>query len=159
VSPDVRVPVPVVVAVAGPVCAALLLLLACIAFDLSGESPLRYESPHNLAEAAGVATSAGVLRFLREGEDPQAMVSVRPEVISSAVTRVNALEAAIWGRQVRLIHLFDREGAIRDEGQRRYLACLAEGLNAAEIVAYLAPGGTSGCDSADLFRRIQERSR
>jgi len=152
-----RVPMAVVLATAGPVCVALVLLVAFVAGDALGYSPLRYQPPQNIAEAAALASASDVLRRLRAGEDPAALITIRPEVISSSVTKVTALEAAIWGRTVEIVRLLDREGAIPAE-RKAYLACLSQALQANELLEYLAPHGTSGCDANAVMESIQARS-
>jgi hypothetical protein len=159
VTTGARVPVSVVLVTAGPVCVVLALLLAFVLGELAGYSPLRYDPPANIVEAAAQATASDLLRRLRIGEDPNTLVSIRPEVISSAVTRVSAVEAAIWGRTVELVRLLDREGAIATEERRRYLACLSEALQAQDIREYLAPHGTTGCDGEQMMQAIQSRAR
>ena len=153
-----RVPTPVVLVTAGPVCVALVILAVFVAGEAMGYTPLRYQPPRNIAEAAASATASEVLRRLRAGEDPTVLLTIRPEVISSSVTNVTALEAAIWGRTVEIVRLLDREGAI-PAGQKAYLACLSEALQASDILEYLAPHGTSGCDANAVMESIQARGR
>jgi hypothetical protein len=153
-----RLPRSLVLATVGPAVIGAILLMAFVVAELAGSSAFIHRSPQNLAEAAAVADAAAVLRRLRAGEDPSALVLVHPEVISSSVTRVNALEASIWGREIELVKLLDREGAI-DATQRTYLACLSQGLGADAITEYLAPNGTDGCDADETLARIQARSQ
>lgn len=154
-----RVPAGIVLAAGGPVCAALVVLVAFVAGEWAGYSPLRYTPPRNIAEAAAMASASEVLRHLRAGEDPNAIVSVRPDVISSSVTEVSAVEAAVWGRTIELIRLLDREGAIATPERRQYLACLSEAVQARDIRDYLAPHGTHGCDVDAVMQSIQARAR
>src|SRR5687767_12428337 len=81
--------------------------------------------PLNIAEAAGMANAAEVVRRMRLGEDPGRRLPVRPHVISSSVPIATAFEGAVMARQVLLVELFDREGAPIDEATRAELACLA----------------------------------
>jgi len=141
-----------------PVVFVIAVLMLFVITDVGGSSLLRYGPPQNLAEAAAMATGADVLRRLRAGEDPNALMFVRPEVISSSVAQVTTLEAAIWGREVALIRMLDREGAIGDH--RSYLACLSQALRADKITEYLAPHGVGAdCGGDEVLRRIQERRR
>lgn len=142
-----------------PIAAGITLVLAFMLAEVAGSSVFTYESPQNLAEAAAMANAAGVLRYLRAGANPADVVTVRPDVISSTVTRVNALEAAIWGREVAIVRLLVREGALGRREARQDLACLSEALHADAITEFLAPEGTSGCDPDQTLRRIQDRSR
>jgi len=155
---DARLPRGLVVATLAPSLIGGILLIAFIVAELAGSTVFIYGPAQNLAEAAAIADAAAVMRRLRAGESPSALVSVRPEVISSSVTRVTALEASIWGREVELVKLLDREGAI-DGTQRAYLACVSQGLRAEAITEYLAPGGTDGCDADETLARIQARSQ
>jgi hypothetical protein len=115
--------------------------------------------PRNIAEAAAMASAVDVLRMLRDGEDPARQWQVRPEIISSAVTRVTALEAAIWSRQQALVELMDREGAIRDNGARTHMACLAADLRADDIVNYLTRDGAPACVAGETLAAVMVRSR
>lgn len=154
-----RVPAPIVLVTAGPVCAALIVLVAFVAGEWAGYSPLRYTPPRNMAEAAALASASEVLRHLRAGGDPNAIVHVNPGAISSSVTEVSAVEAAVWGRTIELIRLLDREGAIPTPERREYLACISEALQARDILEYLAPHGTRGCDVDAVMESIQARTR
>lgn len=140
-----------------PVWAGLALLVWSVAWDAGGHTPFAYQTPRNLAEAAGMATSAGVLRFLRAGADPNVIEPVRPEIISSAVTHVTGLEAAMWSREIALVRVLDQEKRIDGDGRRQYLACLGTALGTRDLVTYLAPEGVKGCDPAEVTRRIEAR--
>jgi hypothetical protein len=153
-----RLPRSLVLATLAPAVIGAILLVAFVVAEFAGSTAFVYGATQNIAEAAAVADAAAVLRRLRAGEDPSALVIVRPEVISSSVTRVTALEASIWGREIELVKLLDREGAI-DATQRTYLACLSRGLQADAITEYLAPNGTDGCNADEMLARIQARSQ
>jgi len=127
-----------------------------VASEALGRAPFVYQTPRNAAEAAGLGTAAGVLRFLRTGADPDAIETVRPEIISSAVTRVTALEASMWSRDIALLRALDREKPI-DDARRQYLACLGTALGTRDLVTYLAPDGVKDCDPAEVTRRIEAR--
>ena len=153
-----RLPRGLVLATLVPTAIGVVLLIAFVAAELAGSTAFIYDPPQNLAEAAAIADAAAVLRRLRAGENPSAMLTVRPEVISSSVTLVTALEASIWGREIELVKLLDREGAI-DATQRSYLACLSQRLRADAITEYLAPNGPDGCNGDEVLERIQARSQ
>ncbi len=106
------------IALAAPLGVAAALLIVVAAGERLGATPFAGVVPANSAEAAGMASAADVLRFLRPGEDPNRVYPVRPEIISSAVRRATTLEAAMWSRQVELMQLLDREGAIVGPDQR-----------------------------------------
>jgi hypothetical protein len=142
--------------ITAPVWAGLALLLWFVAMDAGGHTPFTYQTPRNVAEAAAMGTAAGVLRFLRTGEDPDVIEPVRPEIISSAVTRVTALEASMWSRDIALVRALDRERRI-DDARRQYLACLGTALGTRDLVTYLAPDGVRNCDPAEITRRIEAR--
>jgi hypothetical protein len=142
--------------IAAPVWAALALVLWSVASDAQGRTPFVYQTPRNVAEAAAMGTAAGVLRFLRTGADPALIEPVRPEIISSAVTHVTALEASIWSRDIALVRALDRETPI-DGDARQYLACLGTALGTRDLVTYLAPDGVKDCDPAEVTRRIEAR--
>ena len=151
-----RAPTSVACAVAIPVVAATVGVLLFAAVEVAWRTPLAYDRPRNIAEAAGMANGSEVLRFLRSGEDPTVVMEVRPENISASVSRVTALEAAILSRRIRLVQLFGRERALVDSDQRERLACFAAELNEQGIADYLAPGGAA-CDPAGVYQEILAR--
>jgi hypothetical protein len=63
----------------------------------------------------------------------------------------------MWGRTVEIVRLLDREGAIPAE-HKAYLACLSQALQANELLEYLAPHGTSGCEPDKAMESIQARA-
>lgn len=142
-----------------PIVAAAALLVAFVGFELAGATPLAYQPPANVAEAAGMGMAAEVLRFMRLGEHPGLVRHVRADIISSSVTRVTALEAAVWSRRLRVIRLLEREGAIGSGPIREHLACVSRHIGADEIEAYLAPGGIRGCDPGQTVRDIEVRAQ
>jgi hypothetical protein len=143
-------------------CAPAWLVIAGIALIAAGErmggTPFAGRTPANSAEAAAMGRAADVLRFLRAGEDPGRVYQVDPEIISSSVRQATVLEAAIWSRQVALVRLLDAEGAITSSAERGSLACLAVDLAVADIVAYLAPGGTGQCVPGQAYERVVART-
>jgi hypothetical protein len=146
------------IALAAPLGAAALLLVIVTAGEQLGATPLSGVIPVNSAEAAGMASAVHVLRFLRMGDDPNRVHSIRPEIISSAVRRATTLEAAMWSRQLGLIQLLDREGAIVGRDQRRALACLANDLKVEDIAGFLAPEGTVFCEPGKAFEGVLART-
>lgn len=145
-----------VAAAAAPAAAALGLIALLIVAETTGRTPLTYPMPGNLAEAAGMGMGSEVLRMLRAGQNPKAVMPVRPDIISPSVTRVTAVEAAVWGRRVRLLRLLEREGAISKE-ERQYVACLATIARVPEIVEEFAPNGVVGCDEERVTRALEGR--
>jgi hypothetical protein len=148
------------VVVITPVLAATLAVLVFAAREMRGETMLSDGAVRNVAEATGSGQASEVLRFLRAGQDPNQVWTVRRDIISSTITEVTALEAAVWSRHVQLIELLDREGAIADEAHRRELACLANDLvpPVEDIVKYLAPDGTAGCEPGAALAAVVARS-
>lgn len=147
-----------VMAAAPPVLATVAVLVFAASESL-GRTPLSNGRPINLAEAAGAGEVAEVLRFLRSGWDPTQIWPLRPEIISSTVTRATALEAAVWGGRQPLVELLDRRGFIRDAGTRHHLACLAKDVGSEEVVAYLFPGGAPPCEPGAAFAVVKARSQ
>jgi hypothetical protein len=158
---EARASVPSIVAVAAtaPILAATILVAAFVVAELAGHTPFAYSPPRNAAEAAGMGMAPEIVRFLREGENPVAVVTVRPDIISSAVTRVTAGEAAVWSRRGRLLMLVDSLGGIPDQPTRTHLACLAGDIGAAEVVAQLWPAGAPPCHAGETLRAIEARAR
>jgi hypothetical protein len=148
----------IILPVLGPFVVAVAITLGFAAVEMSGRAPLSDQRPANVAEAAGMGLDAETLRLLRRGNDPRRLYPVRPDIISSSVTRANAFEAAVWSRRVKVMRLLDNEGRLsRQEKQR--LACLATGLGVKSVVDYLAPDGVIGCDPEAVFAAIEARSR
>jgi hypothetical protein len=149
----------VLVMMLAPMLAGLAFLLVFIVGELTGVRPFSYQAPSNLAEAAGMGSLPEVLRFIREGADSTRVENVRPDIISSEITKVTAPEAAIWARRVQLVRLMETEGAFGREADRPHLACLARALQVAEIVEYLAPHGTADCNPDQTIAQIVARGR
>ncbi|HEY7185519.1 MAG TPA: hypothetical protein VH436_03170 [Vicinamibacterales bacterium] len=127
---------------------AVLTTLALAAFsglELLGRTPFAIGRFHNVAEAAGMGAASEVLRLLGNGEDPNRVLPLRGEIISSSVQRATALEAAVWSRRRELVEVLDRRAAIADEQTRQHLVCLARDLDARDIADYLAPGRVPEC--------------
>jgi len=133
-----------IAATAAPAILATMLVLVFVAFESSGTMVFAIE-PANVAEAAGLGLGGETLRRVRMGEDATARLSVRPEIISSSVKSVTALEAAVFARQVELIRMFDRHGSIADPTLRRHLVCLAADLDVRDIVEYLGAADAATC--------------
>jgi hypothetical protein len=142
---------------AAPAVLATVALLVFAGRELSGTTPLSDGLPRNVAEAAGSAQVAEVLRFLRAGEDPRRFWPVRPDIISSTVTRPTGLEAAVFTGS-GLMELLDRRGYIRDGGTRLHLACLAKDVGKTEVVEYLFPGPPPSCEPDVALNRVKDRS-
>ena len=156
----VRVPRVVAVAVLAPITVAAVVLAAFVLLDAAGRTPFTYEPPRNAAEAAGMGNGPEVLRFIRDGDSPTAIMPVRPDIISSSITRVTPAEAAVWSRRGRLIALVDRLGGIPGVAERRRLACLAAAIRAEDVGAYLAANEAGfECDRDQVIRAIEGRSR
>ncbi len=145
------------IAVAVPPAVAAVLVLLFIAMELAGRTPSAIE-PQNIAESAGLGNGAEILRRLQLGEDPTRVQTIRPEIISSQVTRVTALEAAVLSRKVQLVELLDDRGAIVGAEARQSLACLAQDAGVGDIVEYLAPAGAPPCEPGATRARLMARS-
>jgi hypothetical protein len=141
----------------------LMLAMTTIAWisvgERAGATPLAGLTPGNSAEAAGMASAAEMLRLLRSGDDPNRVYPVRPEIISSTVLRATTLEAAVWSRQVQLVELLDREGAIVGADVRRATACLAIDVGVEDIAAYLSPDTPPECEDGRELERVLDRTR
>jgi hypothetical protein len=142
---------PPALATAGIVCFSLA--------EISGRTPFSSGPPANIAEAAGLGSGAELLRLLREGQDPHAVLPLSPDVISTTVTRASAVEAAVWSRRFQVVELLDREGALKDPAQRHAVLCLARDVGVEEIVAYLAKTDSVPCEDGRALAAVQARSR
>lgn len=155
---NLRLPFAVAAALTVPICLATAGIVAIAAGERVGAHPFAGLVPRNSAESAALGDAGGVLRFLRQGEDPHAVYPVRPEVISSAILRATTIEAAMWSRQVEMIKLLEREGVIRGDEERASLACLAVDLGIDDVAEYLAPGGPNECEPGQSLARVTART-
>ena len=127
-----------------PPLLALGLTLGYAGLDLAGGAPIDEPRPLNVAEAAAMAKSGEVLRFLRQGQDPAAAYPVRADVVSGEAMRLTAFQAAVWSRRGQMVSLLDREGLLT-AARRSEMACLAGEMEAAEIAAYFAADTLEPC--------------
>jgi hypothetical protein len=154
----IRFPAAIALALLAPVGVAAIGVLTVAAGERAGAAPFAGVIPRNSAEAAGLGRASELLRFLRQGQDPRAVYPVRPEILSSAILRATTVEAAMWSRQLEMIDLLEREGAIAGTDERRALACLAADLKIDDVVEHLAPDGVSGCESGQALARVTART-
>lgn len=142
-------------AAALPAVACTGLLLAFAGAEWRGATPLSITGrPLNIAEAAGTGNGAEVFRLLEAGAAADRMLPVRPEIISSSVTSVTALEAAVLSDKVEIVVLLDDRGLLTGE-TRTSLACLARDVEAEDAAAYL---GTPTCEAGVARAAILARS-
>jgi hypothetical protein len=135
-----------------------LLVAAFAASELLGWTPFSYPPPANVAEAAAYGLGSEVRRLVIAGQDPRAVYPVRPDAISSAISRATGLEAAVWGRSARLIRMLDRMGFI-DAPARRHLECLAGDIHSEDIRETLARSAASACEPGAAYKLVEERGR
>jgi len=145
-------------AACAPVVVVTVAMLVFAGREMTGDTPSSWGPMRNVAEAAGTGQASEILRLLREGQDPRQVWPVRPEIISSAITRVTALEAAVWSRRGQEMELLDRAGAIHDAALRQELACLAADISAQEVVEYLSPGKAPQCEAGATMARVLART-
>ena len=149
---------PAALALAAPPCLAMVCVLAIAIGERSGTTVFGAVPPANLAEAAATARGDDVVRRLALGEDRFRVYPLRPEAISSTVLVATPMEAAMWSKQLLMIHLLDRGGAVRDAAHRHELACLAADLDAEDIVEYLSPEGAPDCVRDEARLRVVART-
>lgn len=152
-----RLPLACTLALLVPLCGATAGILLVALGEHAGAAPFAGLTPQNSAEAAGMGRAGDVVRFLRDGDDPRRIYSVRPEIISSAVRRATTLEALMWSRQLELVQLVDRLAAF-DDAERAALACLAADLEIDDVVEYLSPDGAGHCAPGQALERVFARS-
>jgi hypothetical protein len=145
-------------ALAVPPALVILCTFAVAAGERTGVRVFGAVGPANLAEAAATGRADDVVRRMRAGEDPSRVYDLHPDAISSIVLRATPLEAAVWSRQLLMIQLLDRAGAIQDAAHRRAIACLAMDLEMGDIVEYLSPGGTPECVPREAYDRVLART-
>jgi len=156
---DTRTTTLLAVSVATPIVLATVAVLAFSGLEIAGRTPSAIGPPRNIAEAVGMGAPSEVLRLLDFGDDPNRVLSVRREIISSTITRVTALEAAIWSHHREMMELLDRRGAIVDADTRQHLICLTKDVGDADILAYLSGGREVECEQGRALAMVEERSR
>jgi hypothetical protein len=156
---DTRTTVLLTVSVATPIVLATIAVLAFSGLEIAGHTPSAIGPPRNIAEAVGMGAPSEVLRLLDFGADPNRVLPVRREIISSTITRVTALEAAIWSHHREMMELLDRRGAIVDADTRQHLICLTKDVGDADILAYLSAGREVECEQGRALGMVAERSR
>ena len=145
------------VVLAVPIVCGTLAVAVVAAVEAAGGSAFGDVGPANSAEAAALGDAAMVTRSIRFGDDPTRVHALRPAFISPQVLRATTPEAALWSRQLEMIKLLDREGAIVGAASRRDLACLAIDLGLPHIADYLVSPAPA-CVPGDAMRRMVERT-
>jgi len=156
---DTRSTMVLAVGVAAPIVLATIAVLAFSGLEIAGHTPSAIGPPRNIAEAVGMGSPSEVLRLLDFGEDPNRVLPVRREIISSAITRVTALEAAVWSHHREMMELLDHRRAIVDADTRRHLICLTKDVGDADILAYLSGGREVECEHGRALALVEERSK
>ena len=108
-----------------PPVVAFVLIGAFVAAEAVGLRPLGFE-PANVSEAAAVGAAATSLRFIAEGADPDAPHPVAAGVLGTLPRTVNAIDAAIIGRQAEMIALLRNQGATTVAQRAK---CLADAVD------------------------------
>jgi hypothetical protein len=146
------------IGVTTPVLLATIAVLTFAGLEISGRTPSAIGPPRNIAEAAAMSAASEALRLFEAGEDPNRVWPVRPEIISSTITQVTGLEAAIWSHHWEMVDMFDRRGAIRDAQTRQHLICLASDVRDPDVLNYLSPGRAPECVQGAALERVRARS-
>lgn len=149
------------VGVAAPLVVATAVVLAFSGLEIAGRTPSAIGPPRNIAEAVAMGAASEVLRLLAYGEDPNRVMPVRADIISSEITRVTAVEAAVWSHHWEMVDLLDRRGAIVDEETRRHLLCLTIDVGDTDILAYLTKGREQppDCVRGAALQLVRDRSK
>ena len=146
-------------AVLVPVILGLGVVAAFTAGELGGSTVLFNQPPVNVAEAAGLGITSEVVRFMDLGQDPHRMYVVRPDIISSEITKVTGLEAAIWGRRIEMIRMLDSVGALHDPAMRRHLRCLAMDISLDAVAELLASPDQPPCEPGAAAESVRARNK
>ena len=142
-----------VIGVTAPIVLATIAVLTFAGLEIAGRTPSALGPPRNIAEAAAMGAASEVLRLFEAGEDPNRVLPVRPEIISSTITRVTGLEGAIWSHHWEMVDMLDRDAATR-----QHLLCLTSDLRDPDILNYLSPGRTPECVQGAALDRVRARS-
>src|SRR5258705_12618472 len=95
--------------VSAPPLAAFGLVAAFFTAEAAGLRPLS-NGPANLSEAGAVGAAAVALRFIGAGADPNSEYTIGPGVLGRLPRTVNAIDAAILGRQEQMLLLLREHG-------------------------------------------------
>lgn len=79
-----------------------------------------------LSEAVATANYAEVARQLESGANPNPATKVRAGLLGRAVVQVTPLQAAVWGRNARIMQMLIDGGAVVGPTDHGVLRCLNE---------------------------------
>jgi len=134
-----RVTAATIALVAAPPILAFALVAGFLAAETLGFRPLDAE-PANVSEASAMGAAAAALRFIANGSDPNIPRVIAPGVLGNAPRTVNAIDAAILGRQPEMIQLLRQSGATVADLRRSQ--CLADAVQFPEALSILGIAGT-----------------
>jgi hypothetical protein len=97
--------------IAVPPVAAFLLLSTYVVAEALGFRGLARPEAATVSEAAALGHAARALELIAAGQNPTALAHVRAGILDSGAYDLTALEGAILGRHVELVHLLQRKGA------------------------------------------------
>jgi hypothetical protein len=103
-----------------------------------------------LVEAAYHTDRAAVSRLIDRGADPNAP---GPVIVENRRTIMTPLEAAVIGRDLELMQLLVRRGAVVNDSNRQDLACLASESGDRSIVNYFQGSLESDATACDEISR------
>jgi hypothetical protein len=126
-----------VIRIAAIAPAALVLLsIVVLLIAVARYEPLWTNRDVSLTEAAHDGDIAAVFRMVSAGADPNRAEAVPFEHRPQPVL-LTPLEAGVESRQVEVLQVLVKAGALPDEPERQRLACLAMAVDASEVASYL----------------------
>ena len=131
---------------------AVLFALSAIVDAVSGQPLVWPAWQISLSQAVIMSDQAEVIRQLEAGVDPNGRYEVGEVLRPGERYLITPLEAAVLTREVVLIELVVRRGAIIDERNDQTLQCFARSSGSQAILEYLiARGGkVAPCDGVTL---------
>ena len=141
---EARISLWAALAVAVPLAAAVLVIIAFVATEVAGVHVLTLAPPENVAEAVDLGDGARALALIRSGQDPnQRWLIPQGNVIDSRRdVHITPIEAAILTRRAEFVGLMLRHGA-RPETPAG-LACLVQAVDIESDVPPSVFGLTDG---------------
>jgi hypothetical protein len=137
-SPDTVIPG----LVAGPLTAAVGLMVAISASGALGAGPFAPDPPRNLAEAIALSDAATAVWMLAAGADPNAVYEVRAGLLAGEVGRyVRPLAAAAYTSDDVVVRVAQRHGARLPPDEARAVACWMTFKGKGDIARMVAPSG------------------
>ena len=127
-------------AVAAPIVAAALLMVALSASGALSVGPFAPDPPRNVAEAIALSDAATAAWMLATGADPNGIYDVRPGLLASELDRrLRPLADAAYTSDDLVVRVAQRYGARLPPDEARAVACWMTFKGKGDIARMVAP--------------------